>query len=122
MNAYFPELADVRIEHRWSGPLGLTLARHCAIGVRGAHGNVYYGVGYSGHGVVLANLAGRVIADLYAGNHEAWRDYSFYKYKPGGIPPEPMRWIGYHAYTKLTGRSPWKRLEHHAPRLHNTNT
>jgi glycine/D-amino acid oxidase-like deaminating enzyme len=106
---YFPELADIELRHRWSGPLGLTLARHCAMGVRGAHRNVYYALGYSGHGVVLANLAGRVIADLYAGHHDPWRNCPFYMKSPSGIPPEPMRWIGYHVYTKLTGRSPWKR-------------
>ncbi|MBX3155654.1 MAG: FAD-dependent oxidoreductase [Deltaproteobacteria bacterium] len=105
--AYWPELADVPIRHRWSGPLDLTLVRHCAIGVLGD--NVYYAVGFSGHGIVLANLAGRVLADLYAGEHDAWRDCAFYMRRPGGIPPEPMRWIGYHLYTKLTGRSPWKR-------------
>jgi glycine/D-amino acid oxidase-like deaminating enzyme len=109
LTSYFPELADVPIGHRWSGPLDLTLARHCAMGVTGGHANIYYALGYSGHGVVLGNLAGRVLADLYAGNHDPWRDYAFYTYKPGGIPPEPMRWIGYHAYTKLTGRSAFKR-------------
>ena len=42
---------------------------------------------------------------------EAWcLDCAFYKLKPSGIPPEPLRWIGYHAYTRLTGRSPFKRV------------
>ncbi|MGE0547512.1 MAG: NAD(P)/FAD-dependent oxidoreductase [Kofleriaceae bacterium] len=109
MTSYFPELANVPFTHRWSGPLGLTLRRHCGIGIIGEHDNVYYALGYSGHGVVLGNLAGRVLADLYQGNHDPWRDYAFYMYKPGGIPPEPLRWLGYHAFTKLTGRSPWKR-------------
>jgi len=104
---YLPQLADVPIRHRWSGPLDLTLRRHCAIGV--LRNNIYYGVGYSGHGITLANLAGRVITDLYAGNHEPWRDVAFYNKRPTGIPPEPLRWIGYHLYTKLTGKSPWKR-------------
>lgn len=108
---YFPELAAVPIEHRWSGPLGVTMARHCGIGVTGSHANIYYGVGYSGHGIVLANLAGRVIADLYAGDHDRWRGTCFYNYQPRGIPPEPMRWLGYHAYTRLTGRSAFKRLD-----------
>ena len=108
---YFPELAGVPIEHRWSGPLGVTMARHCGIGVMGEHRNIYYGVGYSGHGVVLANLAGRVIADLHAGDHDRWREACFYNYQPRGIPPEPMRWLGYHAYTRLTGRSAFKRLD-----------
>ncbi|MBA3394630.1 MAG: FAD-dependent oxidoreductase [Deltaproteobacteria bacterium] len=107
--SYLPELADVPIRHRWSGPLDLTLARHCAIGVTGAHRNIYYAVGYSGHGIVLANLAGRVLTDLYAGDHDAWRDYAFYMKSPSGIPSEPLRWLGYQLYTRLTGRSPWKR-------------
>jgi glycine/D-amino acid oxidase-like deaminating enzyme len=111
LDAYFPALAGVAIEHRWCGPLDLTLSRHCGMGVRGSHANVYYALGYSGHGVVLANLAGRVLADLYAGNHDPWRDLVFYNYQPSGIPPEPFRWIGYHVYTKLTGRSPFKRLK-----------
>ncbi len=106
---YLPELADVPIRHRWSGPLDLTLARHCAIGVLGEHRNVYYALGYSGHGITLANLAGRVLADLHAGDHERWRDWAFYMKRPSGIPPEPLRWIGYHLYTRLTGGSPWKR-------------
>ena len=107
MLRYLPQLADVPIRHRWSGPLDLTLVRHCAIGMLGD--NIYYGVGYSGHGLTLATLAGRVIADLYAGHHDPWRDCAFYMRKPSGIPPEPLRWIGYQLYTRLTGKSPWKR-------------
>src|SRR5262249_50099156 len=75
---YLPELADIPIRYRWSGPLDLTLVRHCAIGVTGEHRNIYYAVGYSGHGITLANLAGRVLSDLYAGDHDAWRDCAFY--------------------------------------------
>jgi glycine/D-amino acid oxidase-like deaminating enzyme len=76
------------------------------MGVRGAHRNVFYALGYSGHGVVLANLAGRVLADLYSDHHEPWRDLPFYQAPLGGIPPEPFRWAGYQAFTALTGRSP----------------
>jgi gamma-glutamylputrescine oxidase len=106
---YFPELSSVPVAHRWSGPLGMTLARHCAMGVLGEHRNIYYALGYSGHGVVLANLAGRVLTDLYAGDPDPWRPYPFYMARPGGIPPEPLRWLGYHIYTHITGGSPYKR-------------
>jgi glycine/D-amino acid oxidase-like deaminating enzyme len=109
ITGYLPELGGVKLRYRWSGPLDLTLARHCGMGVRGEHENVYYALGYSGHGITLANLAGHVLADLYEGNHDAWRDCAFYMKRPSGIPPEPLRWLGYHAYTQLTGRSPWKR-------------
>jgi glycine/D-amino acid oxidase-like deaminating enzyme len=106
MLRYFPALAGAPVEARWSGTLGITLDRVCTMGVRGAHRNVYYALGYSGHGLALALLAGRVLADLYQGNHEAWRELPFYQRKLTPMPPEPLRWLGYQAYTRLTGRSP----------------
>ncbi|MGK3989001.1 FAD-binding oxidoreductase [Sorangium sp. So ce136] len=106
LTGYFPAAERLRIAHRWTGTLGITMSRLCSMGVRGEHRNVYYALGYSGHGVVLANLAGRVLCDLYAGDDARWRDLPFYMYPLRGVPPEPLRWLGYHAYTKLTGRSP----------------
>jgi gamma-glutamylputrescine oxidase len=109
LTRYFPGVRAKRIEHRWSGTLALTLDRICSIGVRGRHRNVYHALGYSGHGVALGLLAGRVIADLHAGNHEAWRDHPFYQKTLTPFPPEPFRWLGYQAWTRLTGKSPRRR-------------
>jgi gamma-glutamylputrescine oxidase len=109
LTRYFPGVRERRIEHRWSGTLALTLDRVCSIGVRGRHRNVYHALGYSGHGVALGLLAGRVIADLHAGNHEAWRDQPFYQKALTPFPPEPFRWLGYQALTRLTGKSPRRR-------------
>jgi gamma-glutamylputrescine oxidase len=103
---YFPKLGEVPVTHRWTGTLGVTFDRVCAMGVRGAHRNVYYALGYSGHGLALSLLAGEVLADLYAGNHDAWRDVPFYQRRLLPLPPEPLRWMGYQVYTRLTGRSP----------------
>jgi glycine/D-amino acid oxidase-like deaminating enzyme len=103
---YFPALAGVPVARRWAGLLDLTLDRVCSMGVGGEHRNVYHALGYSGHGVALALLAGRVLADLFEGNHEAWRDQPFYQKRLLPLPPEPLRWLGYQAYTRLTGRSP----------------
>lgn len=108
MARYFPALADAAITHRWSGPLGITLDRVCSMGVGGPHRNVYHALGYSGHGVSLALLAGRVLADLHDGNHDDWRDLPFYQKRLLPIPPEPLRWLGYQAYTRITGKSPRK--------------
>ena len=109
LTRYFPGVANAKIEHRWAGTLALTLDRICSMGVRGAHRNVYHALGYSGHGVALALLAGRVLADLYAGNHEAWRDQPFYQKRLTPFPPEPLRWLGYQVITRLTGKSPRRR-------------
>jgi gamma-glutamylputrescine oxidase len=109
LRRYFPKTADVPIVSRWTGTLGITMSRQCTMGVRGEHRNVYYALGYSGHGVALANLAGKVLCDLYSDHHEPWRDLPFYCRRIGGIPPEPLRWVGYHVFTALTGRSPRKK-------------
>ena len=103
---YLPKLDDVQVTHRWSGPIALTLSRVCTMGVRGAHRNVYFALGYSGHDVTLANLAGKVLTDIYSDADERWRGLPFYQQDLRFIPPEPFRWLGYQMYTRLTGRPP----------------
>ncbi|MBM4365412.1 MAG: FAD-dependent oxidoreductase [Deltaproteobacteria bacterium] len=110
---YMPDAADIPVAHRWTGPVALTWNRICAMGVRGEANNVYYALGYSGHGVTLANLAGKVLCDLYSGADERWRGQPFYRGPMAWMPPEPLRWIGYHVVTALTGKSPRKRGVRH---------
>lgn len=109
LRSYLPGLADAPLPHRWSGLLDLSFDRAPSIGVRGAARNVYYALGYSGHGFTLGMLAGRILGDLYAGEHEPWRRFPFYQRRLPWIPSEPLRWLGYQAYTRLTGRSPRRR-------------
>lgn len=103
---YMPGLKEKPVVRRWTGTLGVTFNRQCTMGVQGEHKNVYYALGYSGHGVTLANLAGEVLTDLYLDNHEPWKDAPFYQNALPYIPPDPFRWVGYHVYAGLTGRSP----------------
>jgi hypothetical protein len=56
--------------------------------------------------VTAANLAGEIITDIYMGTDEQWRDMPFYNGSFTPIPLEPFRWIGYQAFTRLTGRAP----------------
>lgn len=106
MQGYLPGSVNLPIAHRWTGTLGLTLDRKPLIGVRGERRNIYYAVGYSGHGITLANVAGQILTDLYSGDDERWRGFPFYQAAPIPIPPEPFRWLGYHLFVRLTGRSP----------------
>ncbi|MFZ5476138.1 MAG: NAD(P)/FAD-dependent oxidoreductase [Myxococcota bacterium] len=107
---YLPKARDVAITHRWTGAVAPTMSRVCTMGVTGRHRNVYYALGYSGHGITLANLAGKVLADVYAGTDERWRGLPFYQQRLLWIPPEPFRWIGYQVFTRLTGKSPRRSL------------
>jgi glycine/D-amino acid oxidase-like deaminating enzyme len=104
--SYLPRLEGVSITHRWSGPVALTLSRLPTMGVRGENRNLFFALGYSGHGITLSNLAGKVLTDVYSGADERWRGLPFYEQKLRYIPPEPLRFLGYHAYTRITGRSP----------------
>jgi gamma-glutamylputrescine oxidase len=106
LQRYFPTSGNLPIAHRWVGTLGITFDRRPLIGKQGEHGNVYYALGYCGHGVTLGNLAGEILRDLYAGEDERWRDLPFIQRRYPPIPPEPFRWIGYQLFTRLTGQSP----------------
>lgn len=62
----YPQLADVGIEYGWGGTLAITLQRLPAFGR--LRPNVYHALGYSGHGVPIATMAGRLIAEAIAGD------------------------------------------------------
>lgn len=106
MNSYLANSTNLPVAHRWTGIIGMSLNRKPLIGVRGEHQNIYYAIGYCGHGVTLANIAGQILTDMYSNNDEHWRDLPLYQGSYTPIPPEPFRWLGYQLFTRLTGRSP----------------
>ncbi|MFJ2058599.1 NAD(P)/FAD-dependent oxidoreductase [Streptomyces sp. NPDC087908] len=95
---FFPQLAGVRVDHAWSGVLGVprdwcatvTLDRSTGLGWAG---------GYVGSGVATANLAARTLRDLVqqdsgqSGTTELtalpWVNHKVRKWEP-----EPLRWLG----------------------------
>lgn len=66
----FPQLAATRITHAWGGTLAITMNRLPCF-VRLAP-NALSLSGYSGQGVALATLGGRLAADLVAGTAEGF--------------------------------------------------
>ncbi|MDH4041169.1 MAG: FAD-binding oxidoreductase [Gammaproteobacteria bacterium] len=64
----YPELADTRIDYGWGGTLAITLKRMPDFGRLGP--NVFYAHGYSGHGVPIATLAGKLLAEVISGTAE----------------------------------------------------
>ena len=61
----FPQLKDVALEYGWGGTLSVTLNRLPHVGR--LQPNVFFGQGYSGHGISTANFAGKVIAEAVTG-------------------------------------------------------
>lgn len=64
----FPSLTDVDIDYCWGGLVGITVNRLPDFG-RVAP-NVFYAQGFSGHGVALTGLAGRLMAEVIGGTAE----------------------------------------------------
>lgn len=64
----YPQLKDVRIEYAWGGNVAITMNRAPHFGR--LSGNVFYAQGFSGHGMVLTGLAGKLLAEAVAGSAE----------------------------------------------------
>ncbi len=64
----FPQLAATEITHAWGGTLGITLNRMPHF--ESLAGNILTASGYSGHGVALATLGGKLAAEAIAGQAE----------------------------------------------------
>ena len=85
----YPQLKDTRIDYAWGGTLGITLNRmpHFAR----LQGNVLTASGYSGHGVSMATLGGKLAAEAIAGQAERFDMMASVPTPrfPGGVA---MRW------------------------------
>lgn len=88
----YPQLADTPIEYAWGGTLAVTLNRMPHFGRLGKF-NTYFAQGYSGHGVAIATLAGKLIADAIAGEAEKFDLFGKLPTRtfPGG---DWLRWPG----------------------------
>ena len=64
----FPQLKDVALDYGWGGALSVTLNRLPHVGR--LQPNVFFGQGYSGHGISTASFAGKVIAEAVTGTAE----------------------------------------------------
>ena len=64
----FPGLADVKVAYAWGGYLDITMSRAPDFGRLAP--NVFYLQGFSGHGMTLTGLAGRLVAEAVAGTAE----------------------------------------------------
>ena len=97
----FPQLAGTKITHLWGGTMAFTFDMLPSIGVTGPNKNIYYGLGYSGEGVVLTQLAGKIISQLYAGENTDLTRFMFVNRAMPFIPPEPVRYPSISMYKKV---------------------
>ncbi len=91
----FPQLEATKIDYAWGGFVDISMKRAPDFGrLPGTHGkaaqaNVYYLQGFSGHGVALTGLAGKLVAEAIAG--DAQRFDVFARIRQGAFPGG--RWL-----------------------------
>jgi gamma-glutamylputrescine oxidase len=77
----FPQLHDARVDHAWGGNVAITRNRLPHFGRIGR--NILFAQGFSGHGVALTGLAGKLLAEAVAGQAERFDIFA-------GIPHTPF--------------------------------
>jgi gamma-glutamylputrescine oxidase len=84
MLGVFPQLADLSVTHVWGGFVDITMNQAPDFGRLGS--NVYYLQGFSGHGLALTGMAGKLVAETIAGQAERFDLLARLKHRafPGG--------------------------------------
>ncbi|MFD5403732.1 NAD(P)/FAD-dependent oxidoreductase [Streptomyces griseorubiginosus] len=95
---FFPMLAGTRIEHAWSGVLGVPRDWCASVALDRSTGLGWAG-GYVGSGVATANLAARTLRDLVRqdsgqGGRTELTELPWVGHKVRKWEPEPLRWLG----------------------------
>lgn len=91
MLGIFPQLKDVKIDYAWGGTLAITLNRLPHVGKLAP--NVLFSLGYSGQGVALGTMCGKLMADEIKGPSSDFATMAKIPSKtfPGGTL---LRWPG----------------------------
>lgn len=92
----FPQLNGVAIDYGWGGTLGITMNRMPAF--QRLTKNVFSLSGYSGSGVSMATMAGKIFADTITGND---RDFAIMEKVPTPRFPESRLPFGKHLRTPM---------------------
>ena len=81
---YFPQLVDTKVSYAWGGHVAITMNRLPQFGRLGPA--TYFAHGFSGHGVALTGLAGKLMAEAVAGSAERFDVFSRIPHRrfPGG--------------------------------------
>ncbi len=87
IRSVFPALSGIRIDYAWSGYIGITVNRAPDLGRIGE--NIYYAQGFSGHGLAVTGMSGKLLAAAMAGEAERFELMSSIEHMP--FPGGPFR-------------------------------
>ena len=84
MVSLYPQLKDIKVEYGWGGMIDISLNR--APDFNRLAPNIYYLQGFSGHGLALSGMAGKLAAEAIAGQAERFDIFTRIQHHafPGG--------------------------------------
>jgi gamma-glutamylputrescine oxidase len=82
MAGTFPQLAGTKISHAWGGFVDISMNRAPDFGRLPQSPNVYYLQGFSGHGLALTGLAGRLVAEAISGDAGRFDTFARIRHRP----------------------------------------
>ncbi len=92
LHTHFPAVAEAAITHHWGGTLAVP--RDWSMSIRFDEATrVGSAGGYSGHGVVAANISGRTLAHLVLGERSDLTSMPWVGHPARRWEPEPLRWL-----------------------------
>jgi glycine/D-amino acid oxidase-like deaminating enzyme len=105
-----PALADFPLATSWNGPIDRTATGLPFFGTFARNPDIAFGYGFSGNGIGMTFLGGKVLTSLLLGRDDHWRDSVLVRPISRGFPPEPLRFVGAHLVRGAVRRR--DRLEH----------
>ena len=87
----FPQLAGVRFDAAWSGPMDISAAA-LPFFESAPDGTLHAGLGFSGHGLTSTKLGGKILASLVLDESDRWSRMAVVGPPVAAVPPEPVRW------------------------------
>ncbi|WP_051574436.1 FAD-binding oxidoreductase [Mycobacterium sp. URHB0044] len=94
LRRWFPDLADAKITHAWSGAVDRAPSHLPFLGHLGDHSNIHYASGISGNGVAPTAYLGRVLGRMVLNMEDADTRSPLTHGPTEYLPPEPFRSVG----------------------------
>src|SRR5690606_6649374 len=92
LHRFFPAAQGAKVDHIWSGVLGVPRDWAATVGLDRSTG-IAWGGGYVGTGVTTTNLAGRTITDLILQRNSDIVSLPWVNHRVRKWEPEPLRWL-----------------------------
>lgn len=113
----YPELAGAELPHWWAGAIDRSGSGFPFFGHLRDDERVFFGIGYTGHGVMATSQGGHILADMCLGRQSQWTELAalYDALQLDRFPPEPFRYLGGRVVRASLARKEHAERDHRRP-------